>query len=93
VSIADLGITNGLFTVALDFGSEPFDGSARWVQIAVRPGSSTGAYTNVVPRQQITSSPYAISAGRSPSCPTEPDGDVERVVTVQPATGSAARAR
>ena len=59
----DLVITNGLFTVTLDFGAGAFDGNARWVQIAARPGVSVGAYTNLAPRQAITPSPYAIFAG------------------------------
>ena len=46
----DLAISNGLFAVTLDFGAQ-FDGNPRWLQIAVRPGASTGAYTNVAPRQ------------------------------------------
>src|SRR6185503_17670588 len=49
----DLAISNGLFTVLLDFGAQ-FDGNARWLQIAVRPGASTGNYTNIAPRQPLT---------------------------------------
>ena len=58
----DLVMTNGLFTVTLDFGASPFLGSDRWLQIAVRPGASTGAYTNLLPRQRITATPYALFA-------------------------------
>src|SRR5436190_9004589 len=61
----DLVTTNGLFTVTLDYGTGIFDGNARWLQIAVRPGVSTGPYTNVNPRQRITPTPYAIFAGNS----------------------------
>ena len=60
--VNDLIISNGLFTVTLDFGAGAFDGSARWLQIAGRPGASTGAYTNLVPRTPITPTPYAIYA-------------------------------
>jgi hypothetical protein len=59
----DLVITNGLFTVTLDFGAGAFNGAARWLQIAARPGVSAGAYTNLAPRQAITPSPYAVFAG------------------------------
>ncbi len=62
VAINDTGVTNGLFTAALDFGASAFDGSARWLEIAVRPGASTGAYTNLSPRQPITATPYAVRA-------------------------------
>src|SRR3989442_1261536 len=63
VTVDDLGITNGLFTAVLDFGGAPFSGGAnRWLNVAVRPGASTGAYTNVTPRQQISAAPYAMTA-------------------------------
>lgn len=59
----DIGISNGLFTVTLDFGSAAFNGSPRWLQIGVRPGTSTGAYTELAPRQPVTATPNAIFAG------------------------------
>jgi hypothetical protein len=55
------GVTNGLFTVTLDFGANPFNGAARWLDIAVRTNGS-GAFTSLTPRQQITPTPYAITA-------------------------------
>jgi trimeric autotransporter adhesin len=55
-------MTNGLFAVTLYFGASAFNGNARWLQIAVRPGNSTGAYTNFALRQPITPAPYAIYA-------------------------------
>ena len=59
----DLAVSNGLFTVILSPGTTVFDGSPRWLEIAIRPGASAGAYTNLIPRQEITSAPYAIRAG------------------------------
>ena len=53
--VNNLVVSNGLFTVTLDYGASAFDGSARWLQIAARPGASIGAYTILLPRQQITS--------------------------------------
>ena len=61
--VNDLVMSNGLFTVTLDFGAGAFDGSARWLQIAARPGLSLGAYTNLAPRTPITPTPYAMYAG------------------------------
>ena len=57
-------ITNGIFDVTLDYGSEVFDGSARWLEIGVRTNGSTAAFVTLTPRQPITSSPYAIVAER-----------------------------
>lgn len=46
--VNDLAVTNGLFTITLDFGAA-FDGNARWLEIAVGPGASAGVYTNLTP--------------------------------------------
>lgn len=51
-------VVNGLFTVSLDFGNV-FKGDRRFLQIEVRPGSSTGAFTPLTPRQELTGAPYA----------------------------------
>ncbi|HXI88966.1 MAG TPA: hypothetical protein VNO24_03025 [Blastocatellia bacterium] len=55
-------VTNGSFTVQLDFGvcATCFDGSGRFLEIGVRPSGSPNAYTVLAPRQQVTSNPYAI---------------------------------
>jgi hypothetical protein len=58
----DVAVTDGLFTVELDFGSGTFTGDARWLEITVRPGASTGAYTTLTPRQALTATPYALYA-------------------------------
>lgn len=54
-------VTDGVFTVPLDFGLSPFvTGTAFTLEIGVRPGNSNGAFTALAPRQPISSSPYAI---------------------------------
>jgi len=55
------GITNGLFTVSLDFGN-PFTGPGRWLEIAVRTNGA-GSFFALSPRQPLTPAPYAITAG------------------------------
>ena len=60
--VNNLVLSNGLFTVTLDFGAAAFPGNDRWLDIAVRPGTSSGAYTALTPRQPITSTPYALRA-------------------------------
>ena len=61
--LSDLTISNGLFTVTLNYGASAFDGTPRWLEVAVRPGQSTGGYSLVLPRQRIGAAPYAITAG------------------------------
>jgi len=53
-------VTNGLFTTQVDFGSV-LNGATNWLEIAV---STNGAnsFTTLAPRQQITPTPYAITA-------------------------------
>jgi hypothetical protein len=52
-------VKDGVFTVQLDFGVNAFPGANRFVEIAVKP-AGTGSFTTLAPRQQISSSPYAI---------------------------------
>ena len=61
----DVAVTNGLFTVSLDFGAV-FAGNKRWLEIRVRPGASTGAYTPLAGRQELTPSPNASFASAVP---------------------------
>jgi hypothetical protein len=65
VTTDNVSVTNGLFTVALDFGSV-FDGTGLWLEAAVRPGDSTGNYTTLSPRQELTPAPYALYAVNIP---------------------------
>lgn len=59
-------VTNGIFTVQVDFGPiAVFDGSARYLEIGVRPSGSLGGYAILSPRQQITATPYAFRASES----------------------------
>jgi len=56
-----VGITNGLFTVALDFGSGVFNGDPRWLEIGVRTNGN-GSFATLSPRQPLLPAPYAIFA-------------------------------
>ena len=60
-TLADLPVTvtNGVFSVELNFGSGVFTGANRWLEIAVRRDSGD-SYNTLNPRQQVASSPYAI---------------------------------
>lgn len=52
-------VSGGIFTVQLDFGVSAFPGADRFLEISVRP-SGGGSFTILSPRQQISSTPYAI---------------------------------
>jgi microcystin-dependent protein len=53
-------ITDGLFTVQLDFGGSAFDGDARWLGIRVKcPGDADYGQLS---RQALTATPYALYA-------------------------------
>jgi hypothetical protein len=54
-------VTNGLFTVTLDFGSDAFDGNGRWLDIQV---NCTGAPVTL-PRQWVTPAPMALFASNA----------------------------
>lgn len=54
-------VTNGLFSLTLDFGAGPFNGEARWLLLAVRTNGAPG-YQTLLPRQPVTPTPYAIRA-------------------------------
>lgn len=61
----DVVVTNGLFTVSLDFGPV-FGGSKRWLEVRVRPGASTGAYTPLTPLQEVAPAPNAVFSATTP---------------------------
>ena len=67
-------VSNGLFTVTLDFGSVPFDGGNRWLDIGVRTNGGGDPFTSLNPRQLITPAPYAITAARLSG--TVPNGGI-----------------
>jgi hypothetical protein len=53
-------VTNGLFTVTLDFGPNAFDGTAHWLEIGVRQGANP--FVTLSPRQPLTPAPEALFA-------------------------------
>jgi hypothetical protein len=57
----DETVSDGLFTVELDFGSDAFTGDARWLEIDVK-ADAEGSYTTISPRTALTPAPYALHA-------------------------------
>lgn len=58
VSIPAVAVSDGRFTVELDFGIA-FGGGARWLEIALR-ATGSGGFTHLEPRQELTPAPYAL---------------------------------
>lgn len=54
-------VSDGLFSVTLDFGNQ-FPGAGRWLELAVRT-NGPGTFSILSPRQALTPTPYALTAG------------------------------
>src|SRR3989442_6634579 len=63
-------VSGGVFTVTLDFGANAFPGANRFLEISARL-SGASAFTLLTPRQQITSTPYAVRSGNASLAVTE----------------------
>ena len=59
----------GIFTVTLDFGANAFPGASRFLEISARPSGAL-SFTLLTPRQQITSTPYAVRSLNSAAADT-----------------------
>jgi hypothetical protein len=57
-------VSNGQFTVTLDFGPGVFTGAPRWLEVGVQTNGGSG-FATLSPRQQLTPMPYAIYSGNS----------------------------
>lgn len=56
----DVGVTNGLFIVSVDFGPV-YNGTSYWLQLQVRTNGN-GTFTPLSPLQELTPTPYAVTA-------------------------------
>ena len=68
-------VTNGLFNLSLDFGQGAFNGSDRWVEIAVRT-NNTGSFTTLIPRRSLAASPQAHFAATAATAQSVPASGV-----------------
>jgi len=64
VTVTSVEVTAAVFTVDLDFGASVFTGADRYLEIAVKPTSSS-TFTTLAPRKLLTSTPYAIRSAAS----------------------------
>jgi hypothetical protein len=56
-----LAVTNGLFTMALNFGDDIFGGSPIWLELGIRSNSDL-PFVILSPRQPVTGTPHAFYA-------------------------------
>jgi hypothetical protein len=61
-TVLNVPVTNGLYTVQLDFGASPFAGQATWLELAPRCPAGGGSFTTLSPRQPVTPTPNALFA-------------------------------
>jgi Chaperone of endosialidase len=54
-------VSNGLFTVLIDFGPGALSNGANWLELGVESNGAK-AFTTLTPRQELTPAPYAIAA-------------------------------
>src|SRR3989440_10941889 len=59
-----VAVSNGVFTVSLDFGANSFSGADRFLEISARP-SGAGSFTLLTPRQPVTATPYAVRSANA----------------------------
>ena len=70
IATAPVTVSNGLFTVSLDFGAGVFNGTALWLDIGVRTNGSVAAYALLTPRQSLTATPFAVQAQNATTAAT-----------------------
>lgn len=63
----EVPVTDGIFTVQLDFGAGAFNGDRRWLEIWVRNDQDGQPGETLSPRQEITATPYAMMAAKVPA--------------------------
>ena len=62
--LSNINVNSGIFAVTLDFGANAFPGANRFLEISARL-AGVSSYTPLTPRQQITSTPYAVRSANA----------------------------
>jgi len=65
-----VSVTNGIFTVSLDFGSAALSGADRYLEIGLKPAGNPDGYQQLLPRQKLTSTPYSVQALKATTATT-----------------------
>lgn len=56
----NVALSNGNFTLTLEFGGSALNGDARFLQVSVRSPAGAGAFNTLSPRQVLSGTPYAL---------------------------------
>jgi hypothetical protein len=89
VALEDVVVTNGVFSVPLDFGFAVADGQRLFLALEVREGASTGAYTALNPRHELTPGVYALHAVEAQQALVAGPGSVDSASVVDGALTAA----
>jgi hypothetical protein len=63
-TLSTVSVSSGIFSVTLDFGAGAFTGANRFLEISARLAGG-GSFTLLTPREQITSTPYAVRSSNA----------------------------
>ncbi|MEZ6173489.1 MAG: hypothetical protein R3B58_10965 [Phycisphaerales bacterium] len=77
LALINFTITDGRFSVDLDFGMGSFNADARYLEIDIRSPGGSGAYTTLTPRKAISPAPvalFALDGNQGPAGPQGPQG-------------------
>lgn len=91
-SLDAVNVVDGLFNVLLNFGSQQFAGEKQWLEIEVRP-SGVGSYTLLLPRSQLSATPYAWSSAQALSNSVTGQSVVDQSITAADINASSVQRR
>ncbi|MCB2154008.1 hypothetical protein KQI84_03925 [bacterium] len=80
-------ISSGLVEESLDFGATAFDGSSRWLEIAVDADGGADNFETVTPRVQMLPAPYAMyaeTAGNVDDADADPANELQTLSFTSP---------
>ncbi len=75
---ANVVVSEGVFTMDLDFGPAAFDGTERFLELAVRSVDDGGSFVTLSPNQRVNATPvaqFALAGNEGPQGPQGPQGD------------------
>jgi N-acetylneuraminic acid mutarotase len=93
VTNLNVTVTAGLFTTPVDFGTNIYDGTPYWLELAVRPGGAADPFTALAPRQALTPVPYALHTPKAKLADTAKAVDPAAVDTAALADASVTMAK